>query len=822
MPLIKGSSRKSVSENIKTELASGKKRDQAIAIALDVARRAKRASGGGVDEEDMPVVPRVSDPTERVLEKDVLAKPRKKNAAAEYLAANPQVRQVLEDRMARGYGMFQPVFDIADAIKEPTLGTITKAATTVPAYFGKLLPAMGALGGGYGIAAMKDLGVFGSDAEAQTRAQSRERAKAADAEARAAREKAAGDRLTIDAQSKANKDASDTRIREEEAARLRRRQEAESSEYDRAVMEAEDARAQALKRDRRFSDTAVGKVYEKTGGVEGLMAPIAAGMVHRAGVGPKAGVFNSYVAPYLEGSVAAYGANTLPLYYDAYRTESYNPRKEAYDEYSLRLPPGHPRKTEMATYAKGLPDKNPVQAEAQRELSDGFLKRLMMSGAEGFGAILGTKAANVPRRMGETIGNVVEDVAAIPGRAAKGWATSQQAADEAVIRGLGAARDVERSRAASAGERSSVAGESQHQRNGSQLADEAAGLEAGAGTGPMGSRPVSPEAGPVSEPGLMDRIRQNRELGDRLRADADAANPAVGAKTPSNTPLANPAPTKRQPPLNRKGHDALEGATAKLLDEGRLPADFTPNMYLDKMSNVKVDPARVEQHIAEVRQVAYALEAAGLRDATPQQIKAALDELRRTGVIAPPKRASGGEVEQREHHSHFQPRKIGRFAGGPVYRGAKDSPRKPMERRATGVDVDAALSTARKYASGGAVHAGPVPGETTGRSDELPIDVEAGSFVIPADIVSALGDGNSEAGYVHLDKVFGQGRPRLARGGAAVPIKISHGEYVVPPETVARIGKGDMDMGHRSLDKFVLGVRKQNIHKLSKLPPPAR
>ena len=43
MPLKKSASKKAVGENIKTELAAGKPRAQAIAIALDVQRRA----GGG-------------------------------------------------------------------------------------------------------------------------------------------------------------------------------------------------------------------------------------------------------------------------------------------------------------------------------------------------------------------------------------------------------------------------------------------------------------------------------------------------------------------------------------------------------------------------------------------------------------------------------------------------------------------------------------------------------------------------------------------------------------------------------------------------------
>lgn len=43
MPLVKSASKKAVGTNIKAELAAGKSRTQAIAIALDVQRRAKKA-----------------------------------------------------------------------------------------------------------------------------------------------------------------------------------------------------------------------------------------------------------------------------------------------------------------------------------------------------------------------------------------------------------------------------------------------------------------------------------------------------------------------------------------------------------------------------------------------------------------------------------------------------------------------------------------------------------------------------------------------------------------------------------------------------------
>jgi hypothetical protein len=116
--------------------------------------------------------------------------------------------------------------------------------------------------------------------------------------------------------------------------------------------------------------------------------------------------------------------------------------------------------------------------------------------------------------------------------------------------------------------------------------------------------------------------------------------------------------------------------------------------------------------------------------------------------------------------------------------------------------------------------------------------VPSGSYVIPADIISAMGEGNTMAGFKVANTIFSPvpnmsgtpgsdaqlGLPGKAEGGpiSAVPIVAAGGEYVIDPKDVARLGNGDMDQGHLILDSFVKKMRRKTVDTLRKLPGPKK
>ncbi len=150
----------------------------------------------------------------------------------------------------------------------------------------------------------------------------------------------------------------------------------------------------------------------------------------------------------------------------------------------------------------------------------------------------------------------------------------------------------------------------------------------------------------------------------------------------------------------------------------------------------------------------------------------------------------------------------------------------------------------RNRAEGGQVFDGPIVSEVPGRTDEHPMAVAAGSYVLPAEMVSHFGENNTLAGLAHLKKIGPQGIRKLAhaahgassvrvkhraRGGRTdtptghpIDINAAGGEMILTPEEVKVVGDGDVMLGHALLDNLVLQNRKKHISTLRKLAPPAQ
>ena len=142
---------------------------------------------------------------------------------------------------------------------------------------------------------------------------------------------------------------------------------------------------------------------------------------------------------------------------------------------------------------------------------------------------------------------------------------------------------------------------------------------------------------------------------------------------------------------------------------------------------------------------------------------------------------------------------------------------------------------------------GLIHSSVPGRTDRIPLNVAPHSYVIPSDVVSGIGQGNTMAGAKLLHqalpnigaanmKHFKSTIPRppmagLAAGGPAngdqpqdgsVPIMTAGGEFVVSPLQAYLIGFGDFDAGHKKLDDMVVSVRKQVANNMLNLPGPSR
>lgn len=146
-----------------------------------------------------------------------------------------------------------------------------------------------------------------------------------------------------------------------------------------------------------------------------------------------------------------------------------------------------------------------------------------------------------------------------------------------------------------------------------------------------------------------------------------------------------------------------------------------------------------------------------------------------------------------------------------------------------------------------------------GRTDIHPIDVPAGSYVVPADVTSGLAEGNTLAGSGVIDMMMhsnpygvegGKGRgggdvggppkahqgpltveapPPASRGGSPkslygqsrVPIIVAGGEHIIYPQTIVK-KFGDLKTGHAVLDKWVVNTRQQIVKDMKGLKGPKK
>lgn len=182
------------------------------------------------------------------------------------------------------------------------------------------------------------------------------------------------------------------------------------------------------------------------------------------------------------------------------------------------------------------------------------------------------------------------------------------------------------------------------------------------------------------------------------------------------------------------------------------------------------------------------------------------------------------------------------------------------QKQAVAIALNNARQYGAKFASGGtpmgermAAHQlfseGFLHSSVPGRTDKLPIAVHGGAYVLPADHISTLGQGNSLAGADIVKKMFKSGpygstpspqhgiRPNIPRlnlsprtskskfasggSGKTLPIIVAGGEVVLSPEQIVR-RFGSLEAGHKALDKWVIQTRKKNIKTLRGLRPPKK
>lgn len=376
--------------------------------------------------------------------------------------------------------------------RDPSIANATDLGTRTAMMLLRPTTALKIMGAGYGAAAAKDVGGVGTSANAQARlTRSQQRQIELEKQKLEAEAKAKGETARLEGEARAREkqltleaEAASERQRVEREAAAKKAED-ERLSYNAEVMSAENARKEEFGKQRRFTDTAVGKVYDKTGGYAPFLMGVGGGLVQRLAAGPGKTAVQKYALPAVEGSALTFAGLNAPLAYDALSAPTLNPKREGEIAYARGLPATHPRKADAMKYAESLPVENPEKKTAWDEFTSipGLARRAVAAVAEGapagiFGANLPAAGAAALRGAGSVPGLIAE------GRNVQRARTAEAggAAAKAEIDAMAKSAKAQAAREASRGARTT--------------ADEALQLERasgvkGAGAVPPGSSPAS-------------------------------------------------------------------------------------------------------------------------------------------------------------------------------------------------------------------------------------------------------------------------------------------------------------------------------------------
>lgn len=347
----------------------------------------------------------------------------------------PVEQQKLEEILAGellGAGQVgRAVTGVQDAYADPSLANVTNAGVQSALAAFRPLIAGGIAGAGLLEAGRRDLMGDGG-ARAQSFLTPEQRAELKDAKDKLSKGKfgSGAERRTLEATVNRLNEL-DAELAKTQAGNVERQRAADAerkSTEDAAARGRANAAYQAgLDTDRRFSDTAVGQIFDKLGPVAPGAVAAATGLV--SGLGMRGmgvtGKLPLYGVPMGAGTAAGAASAHWPMAYETMYAPTVNPSYQAALNYIREAPEGDPRAAQLkALIADGTLEKdNPVRSNAEAELYDKtkFLERSALGAIEGVvGGLAGGEAGPAIGQMIRSAPGAAYEVGRTPARAVRG------------------------------------------------------------------------------------------------------------------------------------------------------------------------------------------------------------------------------------------------------------------------------------------------------------------------------------------------------------------------------------------------------------------